>query len=175
MSGVKAFVSDHPDVLTAYAQSEAANRELHDRLKEASELVSGRNFMSHLGFRGTTIVGLALLDDDTPDKYPDGWMKLKRDDYLTPNKRTKAGKQAQAWLDSFAFPDLATAMEPFGVPRNSMAIGDNVFDGHWYSPGIARYGDRVFVTWNENVNWSGSDYFEPIKLSEYYAAKESAE
>jgi hypothetical protein len=172
MSDIDAFVSDDPRVLAAFEQGLTEWDAWRQRIEEAKKEVGGRNFFRRRRAKGWEMVG---IEDRENERIPDGWVKLKRKQFLTPNLRNKEGKQKQAWLDSLAGPDMLGLLAPFGLPRDSMVMAKSWFDGYIYKPSVAKYEGRVFVTWNSIVTWEGSGYFKPVPLSEYYAAKEATE
>jgi hypothetical protein len=157
MSDIDAFVSDHPDVIAAFEQGLADWDAWRERLVEARKGVDGRNFFRRKSASG--IWEMVGIEDREAERIPEGWTRLKRKAFLTPNTRTKLGKQKQEWLDSLAGPDMFGLLAPFGLPRDSMVMASDWFDGHIYTPSVAKYEGRVFVTWNSIVKWEGSGYF----------------
>ena len=100
MSDIEAFVSDDAQVIATFDEGLAEWNAWSKRMHE-QESRYGRKFLIRSSFKGgKEVVGIAN------GEIPDGWVKLKRNNYLTPNKRTKAGKEVQRWLDPLQGPDM---------------------------------------------------------------------
>jgi hypothetical protein len=172
MSEVQAFASSDPEVVTVWDEATAEYAAWRERLRTSK--IDGRDFWTIDNWGVTQITGIARRENETAETYPEGWAKLKANDYLTPNRRTKAGKVAREWMASLKGVDVMSKLKQFGVPRDSMSIDGAAFDGHVYSPGVHKYGDTLYVIWDERAKWTGNKVFTPVSLSEYYAAKEAA-
>src|SRR3954454_8858100 len=165
MSDDKAFKAGHPDVLAAWDEGQRQHEDFIERAKQAEDRFGRRVWVRSFPGMPKKAIGLDIVVMGNC-RIPDGWVQLKRLDYLTPNKRTAVGKREEEWLDSLVDVDMGALLKPFGVPRDSMSIELQEFAGRIYLYGAGRYGNAVYIWWDAAVKWEGSDYFKPVKLSE---------
>jgi hypothetical protein len=197
MSDLTAYRSTHPDVLAVIEKWRADMDKWHaDSAALLTELgFTDRSFMVHTSMGHRWISGIEYHADDP---VPTGWRVWKDrngQSILTPHKGRKAGKDAQAKLQTCKVPNLPQANLP-GMP------GDRICNGAWRSPGLREMAGAVYVTWTADAlpeipasgpareAHLGDDerqrkivlandvdlaIWERLKLSEYYAAVEAAE
>lgn len=170
-----AYKSTHPDVLAHY-DSTASAEALNAWRDQVKALISdlgfpGRRFAISSGFDGSHVTGVEHPHDD---EIPAGWRRdRKLSEAITPARRTKLGKEIARRLAALPQPNVRRNM-PGGMPH--IAFGAHTF----MRPGVARYGDAVYVTWSNKIDDCDSSeidpaVWQPVKLSEYYAAREEAE
>lgn len=166
------YRSTHPDVLAHYDNTASAEAQNAWREK-VEELIAqlgfpGRQFATAGGFEGRYVTGVAHPRDE---EIPEGWRRdSKLPEAITPDRRRAAGKRIAKRLQALPQPNPRKAM-PGGMP--DMAFGAAAL----MRPGVARYGDAVYVTWSGELDKTDAAHIDPavwerVKLSEYYAAKE---
>ncbi len=99
---------------------------------------------------------------------PDGWRLLTSRNWWVPNKRTKAGKEADWQIAETQYVSQLRVLSPF-IDTQVMV------PGHWYSAGCRYIAGTVYVTHNAAFQFESNEYFQQIPLSQYYAALESEE
>lgn len=116
---------------------------------------------------GNRIVGLA---PDDPNDPPAGWKYMRNKNKLYPDRRTKAGKQAAAWLDSAQPKAHIEFLHQHGMPS------DHMNGGQCYTPGAQLVDGELLVNWGCDLPAERvTGPWERIPLSRYYAAIEAAE
>jgi hypothetical protein len=178
MSHPYVYRSRSPEVLDAMR---AAQNSIRAYVKATGQILDDAGVGSHGVYRessGWSVAkfrGLAVPDGEQP---PHGWRMGAQ--YAVPDKRTKAGKQVAAALDAVKHP---------GDPRMAL-IGmppDVSTPGGFTSPGtrFLEDGAAFYVTWRvdpatcresftRGTFQIDRDLWEPVLLSEYYAAVEAA-
>ena len=170
------YRSTHPDVLAHWEKtgSVEAQKAWRERVNEAlAELgFPGRKFATTSGFKDTEVTG---VEHPEGEDAPVGWKRNKDlPSAIVPDKRRAAGKRAAARLAEVTMPNPRSRM-PGEMPGACFAGTGMAL----MRPGIARHGDAVYVTWSRELEEPTADnidtaVWERVKLSEYYAAKESA-
>jgi hypothetical protein len=166
------YRSTHPDVLAHFESTASADAQNAWR-KRVEALIAqlgfpGRRFATASGFEGRHVTGVAHPQDED---IPEGWRRdSKLPEAITPDRRRAAGKRIAKRLEDLPQPNPRKAM-PGGMP--DMAFGAAAL----MRPGVARYGDAVYVTWSGELDKTDAQHidsaaWERVKLSEYYAAKE---
>ena len=100
------------------------------------------------------------------DVVPHGWRRTAKG-WIVPNKRLKAGKEAQATLDELrrSAPDLSSRL--MGMPDHAI-VGN-----HFYEPGAFKHDGAIYVYWGGMPEGVDSEVWSELKLSEFYAAQEA--
>jgi hypothetical protein len=184
MPDLVVYRSEHPDVLAVIADFEAEHKawdeKAHALLAELG--FADRAWMVRHLSDGMRITGVAVRDGDR-ENPPAGWKVAEGDrPVLTPDKRRKAGKDAQARIDKCQPPTHPRVRLP-GMP------GVYFSEHRIHYPNLRDLGDgAIYVEWSTEVpelaadgddkrRASGVDLgiWQRIKLSEFYAAVEAHE
>lgn len=169
MTTQTAYRCTDPAVTHAFQQWKD-DYETHRRrvIDEAEQLGNNTGVMGTQSIFGLRIVGLATDDPDTP---PAGWKYSKAKGYLRPDRRTKAGKEADAWLKKAQPPSHLTFLHDHGMPTDNIRA-----TGQIYMPGAEVVDGDLLVFWGCDVPAEKvTGPWERIPLSRYYAAIEKAE
>ena len=179
MSEPYVYRSRSPEVLAAM---NAANEAVRAYVRATSEALDAAGVGAYKTWRETSgsrpgwFRGLDIPQDEFP---PKGWRMLQQ--YAVPDKRTKAGKQADYMLRAVKHP---------GDPRHSLTgmPPDVSTPGGFSSCGMRMLEDGAafYVWWRIDPaacreSFSRGKFeidrslWEPVPLSEYYAAVEAAD
>lgn len=161
------FRSTHPDVLSVLADYRQAMDVWRGR--SAALLVDlgfeGRDFLVAYGLGSRWITGIEPLPGEEP---PTGWRIAHRSDQdvLVPDKRRKAGKDADARIQQTQPPADVRGHLP-GMPGTQWA-GSTI-----YTPALCEIDGAVWVRWREDVSRVDEALWERVPLSQYWAAREA--
>lgn len=169
------YRSTHPDVLATWDELREHRREIGAKLHEFARAVDPERDRNIVGDgSGERVNGLAH-DPDWP--VPAGWRVVNRGLlHIVPRLSTKAGKAAAERLSRLQPQDPRHVLSvKHGIPSAFFGgSGDSMPGIRFYSPGVQQLGDALYVTWarqpeepHDPAKW------EPVKLSEYYAAIEA--
>jgi hypothetical protein len=158
---------------TALACAKARNEKIKNALVELG--VSYEIFVRTSGFPG----GKMRITDLVPssDHVPNGWRLMKSTGRLEP-RRGKPGEAAREWLAKHQPIDVRHVMEENGLPRAAWIPGDG-FNYRIVSPQFFEHDGALWARYAAEPGTSGSGFdnepctWEPIKLSEFYAAYEA--
>lgn len=174
----------------AYASKTAHARDVWQQLKAERDAFDEmlRSFQKRTGwvviynmgpYEDPLIRGIRIKPDEP---IPKGWVKLARNDFLTPDRRRKKAEETQvaySILKELRHPQTRRqAQQMIGVPMHFYDDDHMTPDGKvWcYASNIHQLGDTVYVTWNTpHVQWDGGEHFERIPLSRYFTAVEEEE
>jgi hypothetical protein len=179
MSEPYVYRSRSPEVLAAMR---AANESVQAYVRATNQVLDDAGAGNYATWRDTSgsragrFVGLDIPQDEFP---PKGWRMLSK--YAVPDKRTKAGKQAVAALAAIRHP---------GDPRHSLiGMPPDVSTTIGFTSCGTRFledGTALYVWWRIDPaacreSFSRGKFeidrtlWEPVRLSEYYAAVEAAD
>ena len=183
--------SAHPDVLAWWADVQKRERS-YVRLIKKVEKETGRQIYVSTGFGDDRVIGLS--SHSFKEEPPPGWKFGHGDRYkgffeprITPRKKDEkpACEEAQALIKKLNEKRVSVreeCHERFGTPTF------HFFGLHVISPGFEEHDGVLWMTFGTHDyeappknglgrNAGGPkmlDYFEPAKLSEYYATREAA-
>jgi hypothetical protein len=164
------FKCKQPLVLNAYdAQRDVDVAIFNAKCDEFSKTVGGRSLFGTRFFDGGWAIRGYTMHSYT-EELPVGWRQERHSDNAVPAKRTPEGKEIASKLN-----DLHLKGNKFpGVPKTLFAEGYMVY------PRTEKIGEDWWLTLSKTPvesdrNEIDSDLWEPAKLSEYYAAKETAD
>ncbi|MEV7014076.1 hypothetical protein [Streptosporangium sp. NPDC051022] len=160
------YRSAHPDVLKIWGDSDAATQDWQTQVEAFLDehRLTGRNV--YFSDASSAILG---VEHNENEEVPPGWRVHRTHGYLVPRLTTKAGKTANTRLDELKRPDPRDEVP--GMPKNCL-VGAS-----FMTCGMQVMGGVLYVTWPRPIPESQVDLavWEPVKLSEYYAAIEAAE
>lgn len=162
------YRSTHPSVLAAAAQHAADLADWKDRAADLlTELgFTGRDFLIAEAMGDRWIDGIEYRPGDP---IPPGWRLNTRKDgaqLLRPDRRGQPGIDIDARIRATKPPEPLAARLP-GMPYEHQA-GRKV-----YSPIPRVMGGAVWVAWPCPPDGVSHTYWEPARVSAYYAARES--
>jgi len=158
----RVFKSTHPEVIAVVEEWKQAAYAFRKNLSRWLDQHNAEPvWFKANGTRPARMVGLTPIGEAEP---PLGWRENKNG-YWVPDKRRIPGKEAQKQMDSTTCISQLKILSPF-IPVQAMA------PGHWYAAGVNEIDGVVYITHTNAFTFEGNEYFEPIKLSEYYAAIE---
>jgi hypothetical protein len=154
------------------AELDAGYETFNRRLKEYGERIGKHNFSIRRGWWKLWVMG---YKDDDPKATPlNGWRRERDSDVIVPYRRTNVGKVVAAELEALEY----TFPHPPGMPN--MVLGDGYmgvvsaekFGGDWYAWTTVplRPADSGLADSLKEVD---TDLWTPIKMSEFWTAKES--
>jgi hypothetical protein len=180
MSDPYVYRSRDPQVVGAWKDACAA---IEAYVKATGAVLDGAGLGAYKVYRNTRglrpghFAGLAIPQDEFP---PEGWRM--RAEYAVPDKRTKAGKAVDAALDAVKHPgdplyrligmppDILTGAGNFSTPAvRLLEDGTTLYTAWRTDPAGCR---ESFMAGKFEIDRS---LWEPVKLSEYYAAIEVAD
>jgi hypothetical protein len=174
------FRTTHPEVLTAFKQAVDAYDKWGKRIRAfAKEVHPDAKPMVSEAWGDRQLGGISMVEP-----IPDGWRidnnKAGYPRYLVPRRSVKAGKEWAKRLDELRnAPSIRSALP--GMPSNVVS-GISLLN-----PGLEERNGVLYATWAEDPRRSKADtgfsktdtveesIWEQVKLSEYYAIKESEE
>jgi len=187
MSTQSAYRSRHPDVLAAFtAAQDATNAYSKAVFAALAEHGMGEHqaAVSSGAFSAGRFLGVVAEKDEI---IPDGWRMSQAGNRIlaVPDKRTRAGKAAAAALAGLSSPGECRLP---GMPGQVLVAEDASFSSRVCVPGVRLLEDAsaVYVTWSTSLEAAtGMDhrslvsadaaYWEPVRLSAYWAAIEIAD
>jgi hypothetical protein len=158
---------------TALACTKARGKKIQAGLAELG--VSPDIYVRSSGFPGDRMRLTELVP--IGDVVPDGWRLMKSTGRLEP-RRGKTGEAARQWLAEHQPIDVRHVMEENGLPRAAWIPGDG-FGYRIVSPQFFEHDGALWARYAAEPGTSGSGFdnkpctWEPIKLSEFYAAYET--
>lgn len=186
MTDLTVYRSRDPRVLAVIESFEAEQKEWTEKAKSllADLGFVDRNWMVTHHSYGMSITGVGPRESDN-ENPPTGWRLVDRGGLvLTPDKRRKSGKEAQARIDACRPPEHPRVRLP-GMPPSHFG------PGHIYYPNLSEHGDgAIYVEWSTRslpeIPAGGQDgersrhgvylaIWARVKLSEYYAVLEAEE
>lgn len=161
------YRSDKPGILEAYQQWVDDMREHGERLRAFNDKY---NPDGKLEFRVREHRTFAYFTRPNLEAIPEGWRITGDLGAIVPNKRLKAGKQAEADIDAL------NKSAPKGLTHRMDGMPDHVFRGNtWATPGAFRWDGAIYVYWSQRPEDVDSAIWTELKLSEFYAAHEACE
>ena len=173
-----AYSTSDPTIIAAYRQAVADRTAAGKRIAaDLTELGAGpRVYVRNSGFTGTTARVTAV--EQSGDHIPDGWRVVGGN--LEP-RRGKPGEQARKWLDDHQPVDVRAALEGHGLPRACWIPDDRSGGYRIVQPVLFEHDGTLWACYRAEPGRSGSGFddrpctWERRKLSEFHAARESAE
>lgn len=165
------YRSDHPDVIAAWADSQAAYEAQREARAEAlvrwGFAANQSVYVVNTALSGHRWAGIAWTSDEDP---PAGWRRDKDDrEFLVPHRRSALGKRVDAEFAALARTvEPRRALSPLGMPAIAMGAGT-------VSTYAARLTDGVvWVGWaSPPVEGPDPTWWDWAPLSEYYALVEA--
>ena len=170
-----AFKSTTSAVPEAWEAMQVARQEWADRVRAYGAQFGFTDFHYRRGGGSDRFAGFATPDDAPDDWKPSipGWRYAKTSDVWVPDRRYKAGQNAEKWRRDHGVVKAFAA-----VPGMS---AEYIGGGHWYTPGAFLHDGTVYVHWGVDADTiRGLKSYDPelwteIRLSEYHAAREAYE
>lgn len=164
---------------------EASWREAQDAYEKASRAFKRKHPIKGAGGKllplletrghGRRVVGYQFFGNNAPE----GWRIDRKNDTLTPKRSNKIGKTIAADMDKCSMRDLRQDLHDFGMVTWTMGEVGYGSGIAMLSPGVAFMEGACWVSWSKELKPGKGGYdpdiWEPVKLSEFYAAKERAD
>lgn len=172
MSIAHVFRSIHPDLLAArdawlveraaFGEKVAALRARHGINGKGYQVLGDRKVDRLVGF---------IAEGSQRGNPPAGWKYSAKHNALSPYRRTKAEKAVALEFDSLTCTSHRGAL--VGMPPECFGCLPTV-----HRPGIEEHGGFIYVMWGDCKSMQDkvdADIWEPVRLSEFYAAREADE
>lgn len=171
MSDDTIYRSSHSDILAAWEQAQETWRAYVAQRAaqvEAWGFTDRPMYVTRSVF-GDRVAGFGYLTGE--QQAPDGWRRERGKAWMAPARTTPRGKVIGREFDAVAqVPNLRRSFERFGMPTTLSVGGLRITT---YEAEL--YDDAVWVRWHdaEPSSEPPAEFWERVKLSEFYAMVES--
>lgn len=159
-----------PEVMLRWETARKAEAAEYDaKCKAFRQTVGGKQLLGTQFYRGGFQVSGYQMDS-YDEELPAGWRRERNSSIAVPAKRTPEGKAVATELAKLYLPDSNYP----GVPKWLHCDGYSIF------PGVQQIGEDWWcfmskTPYPKDMEAFDSDIWAPVKLSEFYAAKEALE